>query len=270
MRDSIPICRSILKHWIFQDAEYLKVWLTMLAKARYIREPKKVMYQGTLHEVNYGEFIFGRPTWCKDLKISENRLRKLMNLLVEENMIELVKKTGKSTIYRITNYEKFNQQDNQQQDQQEQEVEEFDNQQDNQQITDRPPTDNQQTTNKEESIRKIKKDKKDIYRDFTDNEDLISTLKDFAEMRKSIKKPMTEKAMKLMMIELNKCADNDADKIAVLNQSIVNSWQGVFPLKKGDWDNGIRGKPTGDRNRLQVRDVDKDQGNIPSGFWANG
>ncbi|MBP2663770.1 MAG: hypothetical protein H6Q71_1718 [Firmicutes bacterium] len=80
-----------------------------------------------------------------------------MNLLVEENMIELVKKTGKSTIYRITNYEKFNQQDNQEQDQEYQDVEEFDNQQDNQQITDRPPTDNQQTTNNEEGIRKIKK-----------------------------------------------------------------------------------------------------------------
>jgi hypothetical protein len=110
MNDSIPICRSVFKHWIYKDAEYLKVWLTMLGRARYIEEPKTDMYEKILYTLNYGEFIFGRPTWCKDTGISEQRLRRLVELLINDGMITKIRKTSKFTIYKIVNYAKFNQQ----------------------------------------------------------------------------------------------------------------------------------------------------------------
>ena len=72
-------------------------------------------------------------------------------------MIEVVSRTSKFTIYKIVNYEKFNQQENQQY----QGVEETDDQQ----TTSRQPADNQQTTNKEES-KERKKDKKINYEVF--------------------------------------------------------------------------------------------------------
>jgi hypothetical protein len=50
-------------------------------------------------------------------------------------------------------------------------------------------------------------------------------------MRKSIKKPITERALELMLAKLDKLANNDQSKIEILNQSIMNSWQGIFPLK---------------------------------------
>ena len=50
-------------------------------------------------------------------------------------------------------------------------------------------------------------------------------------MRKTIKKPLTDKAKELILSKLSKMADGDEEKIAILNQSIENSWQGVFPLK---------------------------------------
>jgi len=54
----------------------------------------------------------------------------------------------------------------------------------------------------------------------------------FIEMRKKIKKPPTEYAIKLIKKELNKIAMNDeALQIEILNQSIRNCWQDVFPLK---------------------------------------
>lgn len=59
-------------------------------------------------------------------------------------------------------------------------------------------------------------------------------IEDFKEFRKKIKKPMTDKAVQLLHIELNKFAEDDETKIAILNQSIVNGWQGVFPLKEKD------------------------------------
>lgn len=54
---------------------------------------------------------------------------------------------------------------------------------------------------------------------------------DFKEFRKKIKKPMTDRAVQLLITKLNDLASDDTHKIAILEQSIVNGWQGVFPLK---------------------------------------
>ena len=56
---------------------------------------------------------------------------------------------------------------------------------------------------------------------------------DYVEMRKKIKKPLaTDRAVKLAMDNLKKLSGGDnAIAIQILNQSIMNSWQGLFPLK---------------------------------------
>lgn len=58
------------------------------------------------------------------------------------------------------------------------------------------------------------------------------TLKSFFEMRVKIKKPATERAKELILSELDKLAGSDESlKIQILNQSIRNCWQDVYPLK---------------------------------------
>lgn len=70
---------------------------------------------------------------------------------------------------------------------------------------------------------------------------------DYVEMRKQIKSPMTERAVQLAMNNLEKLSGGDNDKaIRILNQSIMNSWKGLFELKEDkqgsrnqggiDWD----------------------------------
>ena len=61
---------------------------------------------------------------------------------------------------------------------------------------------------------------------------LDQALDDFAEHRRKMKKPMTPRATKLLLGELDKLAATDREKIAILNQSILNGWTGVFPLKQ--------------------------------------
>ena len=51
----------------------------------------------------------------------------------------------------------------------------------------------------------------------------------FEEMRKKIRKPMTEYAKKLILKKLSTLKD---DPNEILEQSIMNSWQGIFPLRK--------------------------------------
>nr|DAV06621.1 MAG TPA: helix-turn-helix domain protein [Caudoviricetes sp.] len=53
--------------------------------------------------------------------------------------------------------------------------------------------------------------------------------KNFETMRKQIRKPMSERAKKLIVSKLQKLGEDKANEI--LDQSIVNCWQDVYPLK---------------------------------------
>ena len=61
--------------------------------------------------------------------------------------------------------------------------------------------------------------------------DLNAAIVAFIEYRKKIKKPMTDRAITLLINELNKLSSDIVTQIAIINQSILNGWQGVFPLK---------------------------------------
>ena len=81
---------------------------------------------------------------------------------------------------------------------------------------------------------------------YTDNPHLIQTLQDFLKMRKTIKKPMTERAIKDLLSKLDKLVDTDQGKIDILEQSIFNSWQGIFPLKQDNSKPKGKGEPVDD------------------------
>ena len=68
--------------------------------------------------------------------------------------------------------------------------------------------------------------------DKTCSPELAEALNAFAEHRKKLKKPMTDRAKELLLSNLSKMASTEQEQIAILNQSIVNGWQGVFPLKQ--------------------------------------
>ena len=90
------------------------------------------------------------------------------------------------------------------------------------------PIPNQKPNKKE---RKKEETYNDIISSYTSNDDLIDALIEFIKMRKNIKSPMTNRALKLLLTSLDKLTDNETTKIDILNQSILNNWKGVFPLK---------------------------------------
>ncbi|KJS85006.1 MAG: hypothetical protein JM58_09580 [Peptococcaceae bacterium BICA1-8] len=116
MDNFIGISREIIEHWIYKDAEYFQVWFEMLHRARFLKEPKTEIREGQLITIHYSQFLFGRNGWSSRLSISEKRLRKLMDMLITDNMIKLIKKYPRFTLYQVINYEKYNkkgQQENQ-------------------------------------------------------------------------------------------------------------------------------------------------------------
>ena len=153
----IGLDRGIVDHWIYQDAEYFKVWFEMLYRARYSKESSTELIEGQLIEMNYGEFIFGRIKWSQRLKVSERRLRTLLDKMINDNMIEVVSKQTKFTVYRIINYSKYNQHNDQQQTNDGQGFEDGSDQHNDQQATSKRPADDQQATTKEQGSNKDNK-----------------------------------------------------------------------------------------------------------------
>lgn len=50
-------------------------------------------------------------------------------------------------------------------------------------------------------------------------------------MRKALKKPMTTRALELLIKNLQKLTNLKDEQIAIINQSIEHGWQTVYPLK---------------------------------------
>lgn len=74
----------------------------------------------------------------------------------------------------------------------------------------------------------------EIIDSYTENGELRSALVEFVKMRKMMKKPLTNKALSLLLTSkkgLDGLASTDAEKIDIVNQTIMHSWQGFFPLK---------------------------------------
>ncbi|OSB05977.1 hypothetical protein [Clostridium botulinum] len=115
----------------------------------------------------------------------------------------------------------------------------------NQPLTKRSPTPNQPlTTNKND--KNVKNDKKYIYiSEFTEDKNLIETIIDFMKMRDKIKKPMTDRALKIMLNKLNTLSNDTEIQIKILEKSIENCWQGIFALKEDGSDGANRNRNSG-------------------------
>ena len=89
-----------------------------------------------------------------------------------------------------------------------------------------------------EEIRKDKKEKqsvslKTIIEEFAGkNSMLFEAVKDWIEMRKTIKAPLTTRAASMSFKRLCELSHgNESMMIEILNQSTLNCWKGLFPLK---------------------------------------
>jgi len=139
----------------------------MLLSARFAKEPKTDTYENILYTINYGEFIYGRTSWANRLKIGEQKLRTLVKLLEEDNMIKMSNRIPhRFTIYKVVNFEKYNQATNQPQYVETEGIQGNANHPSNRTPTNCQPTANRTPTTKEDSkTGKKEKQIKDIYLD---------------------------------------------------------------------------------------------------------
>lgn len=71
----------------------------------------------------------------------------------------------------------------------------------------------------------------EIISSMVDNENVKKTIYEFIKMRKLIKKPMTDFALKKLINKLKRLSSDPTEQIIILEKSIMNNWQDIFEIK---------------------------------------
>ena len=76
---------------------------------------------------------------------------------------------------------------------------------------------------------------------YSDDPELNDAIMEFIKFRKGVKKPMSERAITLMLNKLESLSHDKHEQVQILNQSIMQGWTGLYELKD-DRQNGSRGQ----------------------------
>lgn len=242
---------------VCKDADHLAVWIYLLLNAVYA--PTDVVFHGKRITLQPGQLTTGRKVIADKMKISESKVQRILKSFEIEHQIE--QRTDRQcrliTIVSWSEYQISGQRVNNGLDTFS-ELEVTNNAKIEQRVnnatadvsTDRgivafkteqrvnnERTTSEQRVNTKKEINNKRNKEISVYDGLP--EELKRALMDFEAMRKAIRKPITtDRARKLLLTKLQSLAgDDDGLKVRILEQSIMNSWQGVFPLH----DQDIRG-----------------------------
>ena len=183
----------------------------------------------------------------RETGLSKKTLLKCLNELEEKGYIKRVKEKGENNKYYISSSTKI------------------DTTGSGKNNTSTSSKNDTTTSSKNSTLKELNKNKKEkkenktdldkLIEAYTENDLLVEALKDFIKMRKAIKRPLTDRAMKGILFKLNNFASDDLEKIEILENSIINSWAGVFEIKshKNSIGNGIKNSNTYKTNTYDLR-----------------
>lgn len=219
---------------VCKDSDHLAVWMYLLMNATHKEYPaifagKKIMLQP-------GQLITGRIAISEKFNIHESKVQRILKKFEIEHQIEQ-QTNNKKRLISILSWSDYQ-----------------DSEQQNEQPVNNQRTTTEQPVNTNKNVKNVKnkrtKEIKDntAFEDYTSNPVLLESLNSFYEYRKKSKKPMTDAAIKLLLKKLNDLASDDETKADILNQSILNGWQGIFPIKDGEKVGRSSGVPKHERD----------------------
>ncbi len=234
----IKLHRQFLDWGWYGDPITKAVFIHLLIKAN----RKNTVWRGV--KIERGQLVTSRSKLVEELTISEQSIRTSLNRLKSTNEIT-IKTTNRYSLITLVNYDTYQgeySQPNQQT-----------NQPSNHQLTSNQPATNQQlTTNKKDKNREniyikekekflkekekqISKGNKKMFEIFGDrfeslDNQLQELLKDFVDMRKKIRSPMTSQRQgTLLLNKLESLSDGDTEiQIALLEEALLNNWKSVY------------------------------------------
>ena len=227
----VSIHRKIQDHWLWEDKPFSKgvAWVDLLMLANHTEG--KVVLGNSIIEVKAGTVVTSKKKLAERWGWSNTKVNNFLELLEKDDMVT-TKSTTKHTIVTIENYSDYQDNANEKTYQKHNENISKAHQKHNKSITEtyqKHTINNENNENNDNNKKKNTKKKK-----YHESELLDKAIGEYVEYRAKIKKPMTDRAVELLIGKLDKLATREEEKIAILNQSIVNGWQGIFPLKEED------------------------------------
>lgn len=220
--------------WLNSTPEQKTILITLLTMANF--KPKQWEWQGKKFNVKAGQFITSSKSICdccgtgitrQNVRTALARFEKLEFLTIES--------TKQGILVTITNWEVYQSDDvnitNELT---------IDQPTPNHQLTNDQPTPNHQLTTREE--RKKEKKEKNVEKViiYSDVPELNVAILEFVDFRKKSKKPMTDRAITLLMDRLNKLSTDPFKQIEMINEAILRGWQTVYPEKATSEDSEIK------------------------------
>lgn len=217
----IKLFRSLMGKGYYKSSAHVHLWLHLLLRASY--QEREFLFGGKLHNLKPGQFITGRKSLSADTGIAESKCERILKCFEIEQQIEQ-QKTNKFRIISICNWDIYQGSEHQ-----------------NEQPVDSGWTAGEQPLDTIKKGKKEIKEKKKPTAIFVLPEWVpVEPWRAYLAMRVKIRRPLTDYQMavdKLRTI-MNSGGGSAED---ILNQSVFNSWQGLFP-KKQDGGNGGNGK----------------------------
>lgn len=208
----VSVHRQLQGHWLWEDKPFSfgQAWIDLILMANHAENSfplgKEIVTVPTGSLITSEYKLMERWGWSK------TKVRRFLSLLENDSMI--VKKTDrKKTTISIVNYGIF------------QESETTEKPKKNQKKTDKKPI-----KNPNNNVNNDNNENNNII--YADNELLNNAIIAFVEHRQALKKPMSDNAIKILIGKLNKLSPDVNVQVEIINQSILNGWQGVFPLKQ--------------------------------------
>ena len=260
----VPVSRELQDHWMWEDKPFAhgQAWIDLIMLANY--EDTKMPYKGEIIICERGTVNLSISHLANRWGWSRHKTRDFLNLLESDGMVTVNATTNRTTI-TLENYSFYNdvpttkgQRGDSDKTSNSSKFVEFDDfgattnlttqTLEKYSVCDDSPTTKGQRKDSEGTAKGQRGDttnnnnknnkNNNIY---SDEPKLDTAVKEFITFRKKIKKPMTDHAVKLMLSKLNKLTSDIDEQVEILNQSILNGWQGIYPLKREENKRGQNG-----------------------------
>ena len=220
--------RQIWDHWLWQDKpfSYGQAWIDILLLVNH--SDNKILFNKKLETVKRGSRITSIRKLSERWGWSRTKTAKFLEMLESDKMIVKHSDT-KKTLLTVVNYNTY-------QDSQDTKK----TLKGHRKATEKPQRDTNNNDLNNDSIMNNNENKELSKFD--------QTLEDFKQHRKRLKKPMTDRAVKMLLNKLKELSPNESVQIKIMNESILQGWQGIFALKdnqnnsKGERKHHLAGK----------------------------
>ena len=261
----IKLYRGVIDSWVWERGDHLKIWLYLLLKANYA-DRKMISGKGTV-KVKRGQLLRSLSKIADDCRLSVQNVRTFLDIAEADGALTR-QVTQYGTLITICNYSGY------------QDGEKQTNTPTNTRLTRAQHAPNTRLTHGQHAPNNVirreegKKDRrKEVYTPLTpltggvlDYPEFLAAWSDWTKHLAEIKKPLTPTRAAKQLQKMQQLKEQGEDPVAVINASIANGWQGLFPPKQENKPNIPTQKEVEDYIRSWW--PDRTDGTNPEIKWA--